>query len=87
MTKVPVTVEIEFETASEAAARTALIRLPGEIAHSIQHGAARRRGSYRAQFESAWARYALRGVTPSQPSNSHTSATVEPSQFSPAVTL
>ena len=29
----------------------------------------RRRGSYRAQFESAWARYCAEGVTPSQPSN------------------
>jgi hypothetical protein len=38
MTKVSVTVEIEFETSYEAAARTALIRLPGDIAHSIQHG-------------------------------------------------
>jgi hypothetical protein len=43
-----------------------------------------RRGYYRAQFESAWARYCAEGVTPSQPS--HTSATVEPSQLSPAVT-
>jgi hypothetical protein len=39
MTKVSVTVEIEFETNSKAAASTALIRLPGEIAHSVQHGA------------------------------------------------
>ena len=37
----------------------------------------------RAVFESAWARYCAEGVTPSQPS--HTSATVEPSQLSPAV--
>ena len=44
-----------------------------------------RRGYYRAQFESTWARYCAEGVTPSQPS--HTSATVEPSQLSPAVTL
>ena len=28
-----------------------------------------RRGYYRAQFESAWARYCAAGVTPSQPSN------------------
>ena len=28
-----------------------------------------RRGYYRAQFESAWARYCAEGVTPSQPSN------------------
>ena len=28
-----------------------------------------RRGYYRAQFESAWARYCVEGVTPSQPSN------------------
>ena len=46
-----------------------------------------RRGYYRAQFESAWARYCAEGVTPSQPSMSHTSATVEPTQLSPAVTL
>jgi len=39
MTKVSITVEIEFETNSEAAASTALIRLPGEIAYSVQHGA------------------------------------------------
>ena len=41
-----------------------------------------RRGYYRAQFESAWERYCAEGVTPSQPS--HTLATVEPSQLSPA---
>jgi len=44
-----------------------------------------RRGYYHAQFESAGARHCAEGVTPSQPS--HTSAIVEPSQLSPAVTL
>jgi hypothetical protein len=39
MPKVSVTVEIEFETSSNAAASATLIRLPGEIAFSIQHGA------------------------------------------------
>ncbi len=38
MTKVAVTVEIEFETNYEGAARAAVIRIPGDIAHSIQHG-------------------------------------------------
>ena len=34
------------------------------------HGeAAARKGYYRAQFESAWARYCAEGVTASQPSN------------------
>ena len=40
-----------------------------------------------AQFESAWARHCAEDVTASQPSNVVTSATVEPSQLSPAVTL
>ena len=52
-----------------------------EIANAIladqsgaEHGAKRgkgssRRGYYRAQFESAWARYCAEGVTASQPSN------------------
>jgi uncharacterized alkaline shock family protein YloU len=38
MTKVAVTVEIEFETKNEGAARAAVIRIPGDIVHSIQHG-------------------------------------------------
>jgi hypothetical protein len=39
MAKVSMTVEIEFETNSDAAASTAVVRVPGDIAHSIQHGA------------------------------------------------
>ena len=39
MTNVSVTVEIDLETNSEFAARAALIRLPGEIAHIVQYGA------------------------------------------------
>jgi hypothetical protein len=39
VTKVYVIVEIEFATNNEFAARATLIRLPGEIAHGIQHGA------------------------------------------------
>ena len=38
MTNVSVTVEIDLETNSEFAARAALIRLPGEIAHIVQYG-------------------------------------------------
>jgi hypothetical protein len=38
MTKVAVTVEIEFETNNEGAARAAVIRIPGDITHSLQHG-------------------------------------------------
>jgi hypothetical protein len=38
MTKVSVTVEIEFETNNESAARAAAIRIPGDIAHSVQYG-------------------------------------------------
>ena len=34
-----------------------------------RHTGSSRRGYYRAQFESAWARYCAEGVTPSQPSN------------------
>jgi hypothetical protein len=39
MATVNVTLEVEFETNSEAAARAALIRIPGDLVHSIQHGA------------------------------------------------
>ena len=46
-----------------------------------------RRGYYRAQFESAWAATALRASHRHNQAMSHTSATVEPSQLSPAVTL
>jgi hypothetical protein len=38
MAKVSMTVEIEFETNSDAAASTPIVRVPGDIAHSIQHG-------------------------------------------------
>ena len=51
-----------------------------------RHKGSSRRGYYRAQFESAWARYCAKGVTASQPSNVAYIGTVEPSQLSPAVT-
>ena len=38
MAKVSMTVDIQFETNSDAAASTAVVRVPGDIAHSIQHG-------------------------------------------------
>jgi hypothetical protein len=38
VTKVAVTVEIEFEANNEGAARAAVIRIPGDIIHSIKHG-------------------------------------------------
>jgi hypothetical protein len=37
--------------------------------HGERRKSTRRRGYYRSQFESAWARYCAEGVTASQPSN------------------
>ena len=47
--------------------------------HGERRKGTSRRGYYRAQFETAWARYCAEGVTPSQPI--HTSATVERHRF------
>jgi hypothetical protein len=38
MVKVAVTIDIELEANNDGAARAAVIRIPGDIAHSIQHG-------------------------------------------------
>jgi hypothetical protein len=38
MATVNVILQVEFETNNEAAARAAVIRIPGDLTHSIQHG-------------------------------------------------
>ena len=64
--------------AADSDGRSIVARSCRDIANAIladQSGAdhgdkgTRRRGSHRAQFESAWARFCAEGVTPSQPGN------------------